>query len=356
MKYSKILLIIGIALLPLLYGCPEDKVVTTNINRDGSCVRTVGVFYQEVFEGIESERDEIPIPVDNSWEMINITDTTAILRKEFKSIAELNASYDKDTSAFNMHDRNVELVKRFRWFHTVFQYRETYNASITDIPITNYVNEQEAEVFKSDDSEEHPLLKHLDERAQNSLSDNIEERYGLWLHDNIYSMAFDDIMDVADSLGLIKVQNINLNEVKDTIKHMIDQGDKQLMTFEDDQLDPVDIAELICKEINLDSAATKALTHIVRTLKLDEVYENEILGGFGDEFHNNVIMPGVLIDTNAEKLNSDTLSWYVGPIKFIDNDYVMFAESRITNRWAYILSGIIVIVAIIIPFLKKKKA
>ena len=37
-------------------------------------------------------------------------------------------------------------------------------------------------------------------------------------------------------------------------------------------------------------------------------------------------MPGLLIDTNAEILNSDTLSWRVGPIKFIDSDYVMFAD------------------------------
>jgi hypothetical protein len=47
------------------------------------------------------------------------------------------------------------------------------------------------------------------------------------------------------------------------------------------------------------------------------------------------------------------LSWDVDVIKFIDRDYVMFAESKVTNRWAYMLSGFIILMAVIIPFLGK---
>lgn len=356
MKKYRILFIIGIALLPLLSGCPDTKTVTTTINKDGSCIRTIGDFDPLEFKGIDSVKHNIPIPVDQSWELVNINDTTAVLRKQFESVDEINGLYTNDHSALNMHTRDVELVKKFRWFHTLFQYRETYDASITHIPITNYMSTAEAEVFKSEDSEKHPLLKNLDKKAQNSLSDNIEERFGLWWHDNIYSMAFDDILEIADSLGLLNQQNINIDEVKDTIKYEIDQGEKQLMTFEDDQLGPVDIARLIGKEMDFDSVSMTNLTQVVSSLNLDEVYENEILGGFGDEYDNQIIMPGVLTDTNAEILNSDTLVWHVGPIKFIDSDFVMFAESKVTNHWAYLVSGFILAIALIIPFLRKKKA
>jgi len=356
MKLSRFLFLIGIALLPLLSGCPDTKSVTTTINKDGSCIRTIGDFDSEDFKGIDSVKHDIPIPVDEGWELVNINDSTALLRREFGSMTELNELYSSDESELKMYKRNVKLEKKFRWFHTVFQYSESYDGLLTEIPITNYMSEDEAEVFKSNSPQDHPLLENLDKKSQNSLSDNIEERFGYWLHDNIYSLAFDDIVEIIDSLGLINAKSINVIELKDSVKYLIDQGDKQLMTFDDDQMPPVDVAELIGIVMDLDSSSIGILKEKVYNSKLDEKYENEILGGFGEEYDNNIIMPGVLTDTNAEILKSDTLTWLVGPIKFIDSDYVMYAESKVTNRWAYILSGFILTIAIIIPFLKKKKA
>ena len=152
MKLMKFLFIASIALLPLLYGCPDKKAVTTTINLDGSCVRTIGEFDPRDFKGIDSVKQNISIPVDQSWTLVNINDTVAVLKKIFNSVSELNELYSNDESALNIYDRNVELVKKFRWFHTTLQYRETYKGALTEIPLTNYMTKDEAELFKMPDN------------------------------------------------------------------------------------------------------------------------------------------------------------------------------------------------------------
>lgn len=348
------LFIVCIAGLTFLFGCPERNTVTTKINRDGSCTRSIGSFDPRDFKGIDSVLHNLPVPVDQSWDLETINDSTAVLTKEFKSVGDLNGLYSSDKSELNMYRRKVELIKKFRWFHTVFKYSETYEGIITEIPLTNYMSEAEAETFKKDDSEDHPITANLEPKAKESLIDNIEERFGFWLHDNIYSVAFDDIIKIADSLKLIKKQMIDLSHVKDTVKQQIDEEGKHMITFDSgEDMGMPELAELIGLEIGFDSIALSELKEVVDESKLDEKYENEIFAGFTEDYDNELLMPGLLTDTNAELLKGDTLSWEVNIIKFIDSDFVMYAESKVTNDWAYVLSGFIILMAVIIPFLGK---
>lgn len=359
MKPIKLLLfIVSIACLTLLFACPERKTVTTKINRDGSCTRSIGSFDPRNFKGIDSVLHDVPIPVDQSWILETINDSTAVLTKEFKTVSDLNTLYSSDESELKMYRRKVELTKKFRWFHTVFQFRETYEGLLTEIPLIDYMSEAEAKIFKMEmeSSEDHPLLANLEPKSRESLIDNIEERFGFWLHDNIYSMAFDDIIKIADSLKLIEKQMINLADVKDTVKHWIDKEGMQMITFNtEDDLGMSELAEIIGLEIGFDSITLLELREVVDGIKLEEKYENEIFAGLTDDYDNELLMPGILTATNAELLKGDTLSWDVDMIKFIDSDYVMFAESKVTNRWAYVLSGFIILMAVIIPFIGKRR-
>jgi hypothetical protein len=259
-----------------------------------------------------------------------------------------------DESELRIYNRRVEFTKDFRWFHTVVQYRETYEGLLTEIPLTQYMSESEAQVFKYDGPKEHQLLARLNSRSRESLMDNIEERFEFWLSDNIFSLAFDDIIEIADSMEIIEKQELELAELKDTVIQHIHQASKQIITFDfGDSMDMMDVAELIGEEMRLDSIAQLRLNRKVEEIDLDKKYEDEIFGGFGSDYENILMMPGLLIDTNAEILQGDTLIWDVGLFKYIDSDYVMFAESKVTNYWAYFLAGFIILIAVMIPFLGK---
>ena len=357
MKNIRFLFIISIAALPLLCGCPEHKDVTTKINRDGSCIRAIGEFDPRSFKGVDSVIHDLPIPIDHSWKLKYINDSTAVLIKEFETVEDLNSLFASDESELKAYKRKVELTEKFRWFHTIIQYRETYEGLLTEVPLTDYMSEAEAETFKSDDSKVHPIIDAMEPKSKESLINNIEERFGYWLNDNIYSLAYDDIVEIADSLGLFDNKSINVAEMKDTVKQRIDEAEKRIITFNnsDDEMDMVDLADLMGKEMGLDSVLIKSLKLKVMEANLEEKYENEIFSGFTKDYDNGVIMPGLVTDTNAELLAGDTLIWDVESIKFCDSDFVMFAESKVTNRWAYILSGFIVLVALISPFLKRLK-
>ena len=79
---------------------------------------------------------------------------------------------------------------------------------------------------------------------------------------------------------------------------------------------------------------------------------------FIDYFHEETlfktIIPGKLINTNARKINHDTLSWKVNAYKFIFKEYELKAGSRVINWWAFWVTGIIIFLALIIKFLSNK--
>lgn len=354
MKTYNLLFVFIIFALPFLAGCPEKKSVITTINKDGSCERKIGYFDPRKFEGIDSVMHHLPVPVDQSWSLEVINDSTALLVKKFESVEAMNAMYDSDASTLSASRRKAELKKEFKWFYTAFKYSETYGGVLTEIPLKNYLQENEIEAFKSNDSEKY-LEKFIpDHKARVSLSDNIEERAGFWLHDHIYAMAFDEIIDLADSLQLLDIQRVNLPQIKDTVRQQIEASDKQIISFDfDDSMDFVELAGIIGTNLQLDSIAINGLKHHVAYADFEEIYEKRILFGVTEDYHHMMIMPGVLIDTNAEEVGGDTLKWDLAFVKYLDSDFVMYAESRVTNAWAYIVSVLIVMLAVIIPFLGK---
>ena len=116
------------------------------------------------------------------------------------------------------------------------------------------------------------------------------------------------------------------------------------------------LAENIGTYIDMDSADILKFKSRVSNALLDDKYQNQLFADLGNEHFNQLIMPGQLIDTNAELIEGDTMIWQMSSIKFIDSDFTMFAESRLTNWWAYIVSGFILLIALIIPFVANKKA
>ena len=354
MKRHKYLFIASLAILPFLGGCPDTKEVTTSINRDGSCIRTIGYFNIVEFEGIDSVKNDIPVPVDESWELVNVDDSTAVLMKKFESVDELNDQYKNDQSDLKAYKRSVALMKKFRWFHTIFRYEEIYEGLLTDIPITDYMSREEAEFFKSENTDEQPLLANIkNSKAINSLEENIEERFGYWLHDNLFSLAYDDIVNIADSLHVFDIEEVDVASLKDSVKQVFDRESELIIFDFDDHSDIIKLVSEIGNQLSLDSVSINFLTNHVRDADLDEKYNEWILSDL--QGHGNLlIMPGQLLHTNAEIIKEDTLAWNVNTIKFIDSDYIMSAESRITNPWTYILSGIIIMIAVIIPFLKRR--
>jgi hypothetical protein len=76
------------------------------------------------------------------------------------------------------------------------------------------------------------------------------------------------------------------------------------------------------------------------------------------EFTYNLNMPGIILDTNADVLRGNRMRWDIDPTELFLSDKSCHAESRIVNRWAFIVSGIIILFAVFMLIwaaLKKRK-
>jgi hypothetical protein len=58
------------------------------------------------------------------------------------------------------------------------------------------------------------------------------------------------------------------------------------------------------------------------------------------DYTNTVVMPGIVLDTNADEVKGTTVSWRFSANQFMLGDYTMWVESRVMNTWAVILTGI----------------
>jgi len=66
------------------------------------------------------------------------------------------------------------------------------------------------------------------------------------------------------------------------------------------------------------------------------------LGDFKD-YSLKIIMPGKLTGTNGFMDSSHVLLWPVKSDYFFTEPYSMWAESKITNTWAWIITGLFLV-------------
>ncbi|MBN2102660.1 hypothetical protein JW835_01305 [bacterium] len=74
--------------------------------------------------------------------------------------------------------------------------------------------------------------------------------------------------------------------------------------------------------------------------------KNEYLINLNGDYTNQVTMPGLILDTNADALEGSTVTWEFDPNHFVWEDHIMWVESRIVNRWAMIVTGVVCILLI----------
>lgn len=72
---------------------------------------------------------------------------------------------------------------------------------------------------------------------------------------------------------------------------------------------------------------------------------------------NVVEMPGLILDTNSEEVDGNRITWETGNAQYFVYDYEMWAESRMVNRWAVWVTGILfilIVAGLIVSFVRQR--
>ncbi|NOZ08615.1 MAG: hypothetical protein GXO91_07030 [FCB group bacterium] len=75
-----------------------------------------------------------------------------------------------------------------------------------------------------------------------------------------------------------------------------------------------------------------------------------------DEFEFRVILPGEILDTNADTTRGDTMIWKVSLQNYMDEDYILTAKSRVLYPWRYRILIALLVVTVLLIFVKGVKS
>jgi hypothetical protein len=332
MKTTRLLSIFVMLLGTLFFeGCLEID-VQTKISPDGSCERIIIVRN----DSKSLPNSAFPIPLDPSWTTEwkksekDSSKYEYIARKHFNTPEDLSREYSSrpDTSVLKI---NVDIEKRFEWFYTYIQYKETYDIDypFRKIPITSVLTADEIQSF-----------------VHGVENDSLKKRVDKWFIRNIFEDLFDSTIQSIKKKNDPSLPASKLIDKKELIYNitMNDSGPHNAD----------DLVRLLNNVLN---------TTVVNSIRdeLDIIWKaidakTDRLSKADASYTNYTEMPGLILDTNSDKIEGSRVTWKFSSDQLKIGKYEMNAKSRVTNVWAFIVTvifGIFVLIVIVVLFRRR---
>lgn len=263
----------------------------------------------------------------------------------FKSIEEMSEETPLQLNGTHLRSK-ASLKKQFRWFYTNYVFSETFYCVGDTFQLADTLYADKALVSYWFTGEPN-IVKGLSGAEASQKLSEIEPAINRWLNDNLLKVGFDYIVSHYDSIPAPPVSKERFIELHDSLVLFIMAGADDL----------------------LDIKPEERLRDFFRSNAYDAFFDDETSLGKGlnnelskqlNIFWFNVpytlTMPGTVVDAGNGTLQADgsILYPFTGE-RLIPKDYTIRATSRVTHIWAYILTLIIILLAIGSILYRKKR-
>ncbi len=311
-----------------LAGC-LDVDTTTTVRRDGSLNRTVVIKGDSsaIYEG------HYTIHLDSTWaqdiQKAGEQKYELTASREFTSADALNEATKGEPGRFLSFSVTVD--ENFRWFTSQLTYRETIHRylPIDEVPVTDYISPAEIDQFIK-----HEVLKQPYATAGDSLSlTDASDRFEEWSRRNIFSAYYRIFMDGVRELDASTLTPSYVQAHKDTLYAVFAHIDSKQKEVQQEAFQRLLKSPAVAEVYRLRAVEFDALS--MQLEFADEVSANS--------YKTSVVMPGIIIDTNAPTLEGNRAEWkdYMGVAYVMDFD--LWVTSQVINWWAVILTGVVVL-------------
>jgi hypothetical protein len=339
LKISLILIVLTL----LLPGC-LDIWFTTQVRSDGSLLQTIA------FQGDSTEIATSNFAFLNEkdwkreWTKPEKDKYKLVISKEFKSVKELNKSMNPADTSLPVIRVNATLQRKFRWFFTRYVYEEK-------VLCANPFPHKDFRKYLTD-NEIRQISLTEDQRKEEAGYDSVsfretEKRFEDILYHSIYEDFYQTLIGVLKSDNSLTLSKTDLDNKKDIIyKFLIDSSKGN---SSDEILKGL---SLVLHHPDIQVIREKYLSKFDGFQNRMKFYES----ASDDNYKFAIKMPGLLLQTNSPKIEASETGWDLTYYDFFFKDYVMTAESRKVNTWAFIVAGLVLLVALsslIAYFLKK---
>jgi len=338
---SELTKIIIMMLLMFVVSCDEpDTVVTNIVHADGSITRKIEMRSPDGKSEYRFKTSDLQVPFDNTWSVrdsLEISpkgDTVWVKRAEklFLSVDEINMTYQKDSGTNKNISRNAGFEKRFRWFNTVYRFVEKIDPKMEfGYPLSEFLNKEELVFFYSPESIKEVYQNGPDSAKFRSFGDSQDSKIDKWLTKSLVSEWIGRFSYLVKSEA---TEDLSYNSLKIREDEFVDALSRNEKNFDSLWTNGIMLREMIGEKnaLKFKTEADSAINMVTNNLLLDF-----------KEYSVRIVMPGKLINTNGYKDSSSVLLWPVKSDFFLTEPYEMWAESKVTNFWAWIVSGVFIL-------------
>ena len=323
----------------MITSCDEwEALVVTEINTDGTCNRTI------------TTSDPQCVDYDSLWEETyqskrdGTTDSSMVsLSRTFENADAMAANPIISIYGEKVKSQ-VSLDKHFKWFYADYNYTETFPGwqDHFEIPVTDYMHEEEAS-YMFTGKPDYVIKGQTGLEAVDYL-DKLQESYEQWVFANVLNCDFKLIANHYDDISNPPVDKATFLSLRDSVVRFGYEKEYDAFT---------DVEQLL-----EDFFETKAYGIFFKDITpYDDEAEtifNETFGICNLKMPYILIMPGHVTDTGGgsidtslvKKPGKEGIVYRVEGNYLVVGDYTITASSRVTNVWAFILSGLIILLAL----------
>lgn len=341
MKRIRIISLVVLALVLISSECGSpDMFVINEVREDGSINRKLVISDGED----EFDLNNMQVPVDSTWtldktlEISEKGDSLWIVTAEkiFASVDELNESYTMHRGLNEKMNRWSVFEKKFRWFNTAYYFSENVEKAIDGYAPEEFLNEEELHLFYMPEKLFNDLRFGVDSVKYQAMFDSLEIRKEYLLGRSLVKAA------ILELDTLIKASGDNSIDIKRIWEREMELGE---IILEEDVEDAID---------SLYGAGFYDINQVIIDSSMSNL-ENKFEVAFeADAYLIQTKMPGEIVGTNGYIDTDGGILWEVNGDIMLSEDYTMWAESTVNNIWAWVISGLFILFALVGLFLRKK--
>ena len=332
MQSFKYYILAAIAAL-MITSCEKNVEIFTEINRDGSCTRVYSA----------SKTDNVF--ADETW-VEDMSDTVCTtISRTFNSVEEMAANPVLAVNGEFINSQ-AQLDKKFKWFYTDYIFNETFASKehLINVPLTDKMSRDELSFMLTG----YPnLTEGMTGEEIVQFMDPLQDQYEYLVNLAIFDCDFRVIANHYDIIANPPVDKKTFISLRDSITRYALENHGDILMKKNDLLKKYfkSDAYSIFYDSNND---------------IKDEFEDEYMGysSFVDLYYlitpYSLKMPGRVIETGRGTLKDGVISYRFGGKYLFLGDYTITATSRVTNVWAFIISGLIVLLAIVSLLYRRK--
>ena len=339
----------------------KDARMLTIINEDGTCTREYSFHTTEQALMIPQEEDFDSL-IDKHWERTwSVIGSDSVRYPVPMTKAQLDSIQEQDPNRSlsdclmahvkkqfetvqDMSDHllmaegfkaSSTLEKVFKWFYTDYTFTETFTYDgppIFPIPISRFLGADTVSYWFTGQPD---LTRNCSGAEQKEVLDKIEEKVNQWVNANWFA---ETCKMIADNYDMVKNPPVS----KETFISQCNE-----LTMHPDILNnPSDISGDAYNNVLDNHFHSDAYTTFLKSDTLDSAEQYNDFLSFCTNY--DLVMPGQVTDAGMGEYDGHVIHYRISGDRTIPNDYKysITATSRVTNIWAFVVTFLVIALAI----------